>query len=283
MNKGKRIAKTTICMLLICALSMLSGCQLAREEEAAESKDQFMGVSVHLLTDFEFNRSPDGEYVDRSIPHEPDGEPLCLEISRGEDGEAIRSMNTGKWFSDLKTYFNTVDTDEERSETVGLEAVMYICPEEFEGTPYLTLEHVYRREDGTLYAVDCGSNYGGHLDGLSLSIKESNTFSDSAGNRRENTVEVKLNVKERSKVEQVRLYAMRGSQSVGELILGSEEEVWLVPGTEWALMEETLSDGSILRTAFNQPLDGTHITLFTVCEDGIFIPQHITLRMAGAE
>jgi hypothetical protein len=160
---------------------------------------------------------------------------------------------------------------------------MYICSEEFESTPYLTMEHVYRRADGTVYAMDCGSNYGGHLDGLSITLQESGTFSDSTGGRRQHTVRVKLNVKERARVEQVRLFDMRGTEVVGEIMLGSDSEVWLLPDTEWVLMEERLSDGSVRRTAFNRPLDSTQIELFTVCENGVFIPQRITLRKAGEE
>ncbi len=276
-----RYIQWIMCALLVCALCMLGGCQLAREDEEAVSQDRFAGISVHLLTDFAFNYSGGEDYVDRSIPHEADGRNFYLEISQTETGETVHGLSADDCFTDLAKLFKMVNTEEEQSEEVQLEATMYVCPAEFEGTPYLTLEHIYLREDGTLYAVDCGSNYGGSIDGLSITLKEDHTFLDTSGNIVQSAMQVKLNVKARMKVEKVRLLAMSGTNSVGEFIIGNEEEVWLLPDTEWVLMEETLSDGSVQRTAFNRPLDGTVIKLFTECEDGIFIPQRITLRTAG--
>ncbi len=276
-GKLKYFIRWAVIAIILYILSLLGGCQLAVEEQSV-SADQFVGISVQLQPEFVFNHSSDEDYVDRSIPHEVDGEPLYLDISQTETGEPVMGINLGSWFTSLNQHFNTVDTDKERSETVLIEATMYVCTDTLSSTPYLIVEQVYRREDGTLYAVDCGNNYGGHLDGLSITLSENHTTSDTEGNRTLSTVEVKLHIKERTQTNEVRILAMKGTQIIEQFTICAENELWLPSDTEWVLAEEILSDGSIRRTALNEPLDNASVEMYTLCEGGVFIPQILTLR-----
>lgn len=275
----KKTIRLAMFALTVCTLMLLSGCQLAREENHAAVPDRFMGISALLQTEKQFSAAPDGEYVDRAIPHDIDGTPLYLEITQLETGEDCMGINSGDWFTDIKQHFRTADTDDEQSESLTIEATMYICAEEMSFFPYLTLERVYQRTDGTLYAVDCGCNYAGSLDGLSLSMSESRTVSAGEGSSVLEATEIKLHVRERLKADEVRILAMRDLSVIESFTVQTESEIYLPAGTEWVLIEEVLSDGSILRTAYNEPLDDTAILLYTVCENGVFLPQPLTLHL----
>ncbi len=277
-SKLKYLIRWAVIALLLYVLSLLGGCQLAVEEQPVQ-KDRFVGISVQLEPDFAFNHSGGEDYIDRSIPHEADGETLYLEITQTETGVPVIGIQAGKWFTDLKKHFKTTDTNESQSEAVSIEATMYVSAEALSSaTPYLMVEQVYQREDGTLYAVDCGNNYGGHLGGLSIALSENHTAADPEGNRTLNSTEVKLHIKERIQADEVRILAMSGMNIIEQFTIDTQDELWLPSAAEWVLMEEVLADGTIQRTALNEPLDKVTVQLYTLCEGGVLIPQALTLR-----
>jgi hypothetical protein len=113
MRKQKWI-RWVLWAVLICVLSMLGGCRLAREETEAVEADRFVGISVHLQTDAAFNFHGSGEYVDRSAEHEVDGKPFYLEIGQTETGEDCMAICADDCFTELRQHFTTVDTEEEQ-------------------------------------------------------------------------------------------------------------------------------------------------------------------------
>ena len=147
----------------------------------------------------------------------------------------------------------------------------------------LSMEHVYQREDGTLYAVDCGSNYSGALDGLGLKISETHTETDVSRKKTSVTTTVKLNVEYDEPTVSAVLIEMRGTDTeLHRHALSGEKEIWLSSEAEWALIEEMLADGSTHRTAVNGPLGGQSVEIRTVNSSGVCVPHTYSLRVSGA-
>ena len=150
----KRRIKAVIWILM--AALALGGCSLARED-AAGSADQFVGVNV-VLTRLEGAYEAGREY-------ELDGSESYLALIEETDegtGDKSVGFDMGAWFMEPKQAIHINDVSEKngrraqtrREETYAVEASVYAAPDGLEDLNVSwRLDPVYRRADGTLYAV----------------------------------------------------------------------------------------------------------------------------------
>ena len=219
-------------------------------------------------------------YFDRRQPHEPDGAVIRLNYEYNEAGELMigTEYDDNNWFEPVHTGVHVSDEGEERT----LETTLYVAEKMFAETPYLEMEHVYQRADGTLYAIDNGSNYSGHLDGLSLKISQSRIVTTTDGERKSETTTIKLNVKYKEIVLSAEAVEMNAAnEEIARHRLTGQEEIWISPMTEWLLIEETLNDFSIRRSAVNGPLNKETFFIYTPELPGVCIRETYTLRTSG--
>lgn len=264
---------TVLVSALLIALT-LSGCQLAMEEKEA-TPDRFVGLSVRLTDTSDF---------DRSEPHEVDGQRLIVPMETNEQGETMILSDSGEWFSDVHLSLHTRDSGEERR----FEGTLYVCPELIPSGVLLKAEEVYQRPDGSLYAVNGGHNYSGHLGGLKIEIDQSRTVTDSEGNETTDSCIVTLRVEEEAHVLSAELIEMdAANQEIARHALESQEEIRLSPQAEWALLTENLADGSARRTALNRPFNETYnetyIEIRRPNEQGVCAPVSYRLLSGDAQ
>ena len=137
-------------------------------------------------------------------------------------------------------------------------------------------------EDGTLYAIDNGSNYSGHLDGISLKVSQSLTVTKSDGERKKETTTIKLNLKHAEIVLSAEAVEMNAEgEELARHKLTGQEEIWVSPETEWLLIEETLNDFSIRRSTVNGPLNQETFFIYTPELPGVCIRETYTIRTSG--
>lgn len=271
-----RKAKYSILLCMLAAALLLSGCQLAREEKEY-SQDRLVGISVRIENSFD---SGSGEgYFDRRQPHEPDGALVWLKTGYDENGVPMSGAEYDEdgWFDPVHLHFTTTDEGEEHA----LETTLYLAEELLPEHALLQMEHVYQREDGTLYAINGGSNYSGDMDGLGLKVSSSyaTTFE---GEKKSKTISIKLNVKYEKIVLSAEAIEMKGTgEELARHALTGQEEIWVSSDTEWVLIEETLSGGVIRRTSVNGPLDKETFVVRTANEQGICIRRSYRLRVSG--
>ena len=271
MRKAKCII---LSLMLIAAVLMTSGCQLARDEKEF-SQDRLVGISVRLVSGFGSRAG----YFDRRQPHEPDGAMVWLKTDYTETGEPmIGPEYDSDWFEPAHLSIHVKDEDEEHY----LETTIYLAGAMLPDNPLLEMEHVYRREDGTLYAIDNGSNYSGHMDGLGLTVSQSQTVTGPDGKRKQETTTIKLNIKYEEVVLSAEAVEMKGTgEELMRHALTGQEELWVSPGAEWLLIEEKLGDGTIRRTAVNGPLDGEYFSIRKANEQGVCIRESYKIHVPG--
>lgn len=252
----KRISLLLLTLLLALALT---GCQLAQEEEAV-NEDRLAGLNMVLKTEW----LPDEP--NRSEPHEVDGEPFLILWKTNEQGELCISNQCSECFSG--THLAVKNTDEGDENT--LIGALYIDQSRIPAGATLMLESVYQRADGSLYAINSGSNFGGMLAGLSHSRTERRTITDAQGNRRSVSTSIQLDVREGDPIASATLIALdEQNQVLSRYPLGEESDLSLSPNAAWALLVETLQDGATRRTAFNAPFDNTSFEVRLPGENGI--------------
>lgn len=271
-------ARFAFLMMILAAAVLLSGCQLAQEEKEF-SQDRLVGISVRLRNSGA-RYVPMEEYFDRRQPHEPDGEMVWLKHEYNEAGELMigAEYDPDGWFEPVYQGVHLSDEGEERT----LETTIYVAEKMFTEDPYLEMEHVYQREDGTLYAIDNGSNYSGHLDGLSLKISQNRTVTTPDGERKSETTTIKLNLKHAEIVLSAEAVEMNAEgEELARHKLTGQEEIWVSPETEWLLIEETLNDFSIRRSTVNGPLNQETFFIYTPELPGVCIRETYTIRTSG--
>ena len=243
-----------IILALVCAV-MLTGCQLALQEKE-EVRDRFVGLSVRLTDSNDF---------DRSQPHEVDGQKLIILIETNEMGETMIMSDCGEWFSDVHLSLHTKDSGEERR----IEGTLYVCEELI-----LNAEEVYQRADGSLYAVSGGHNYSGHLSGLKIEIDQSHTVTDSEGKKKTESCTVTLRIEKEARVVSAELIEMNAAnQEITRHTLDTQLDVWLSAEADWALLQETMADGTVRRTAVNRPFEEADIEIRRANEQGVCVPR----------
>lgn len=270
-------AKYIVLSMLLAAAVLLSGCQLALEEKEY-SKDKLVGISVKLRG-ISYVWAGD-DYFDRRQPHEPDGALIWLKTDYDENGVPMSGAvyEDDDWFEPVQIGFHVKDEGEEHA----LETTLYLAEDRLPDDPYLEMEHVYQREDGTLYAIDNGSNYSGHLDGISLKISQSYSATTPDGEKREQSTTIQLNVKYDEVVLSAEAIEMKGTgEEIARHKLTDQEDIWISADTEWILVEETLADGTIRRSAVNGPLNNETFFVRFANEQGVCIRQTYKLRTPG--
>lgn len=269
-NRFARYIRRTAAVLLVLSLCMLpTGCQLALDREDS-APDRFVGFSVRLTDPFS-----DDPATDRRQSHEVDGQKLIIFTST-ENGETFIASDAGEWLGDVHMHVKTTD----ESEQYLLSGVLSVCEEAIPSGCILQAEHVYQRSDGSMYAVKGGSSFSGSLGGLEIRVSESSKITGSDGSARELFCEVTLTVEADLPLISARLTEIGedGVPLAAHDLTGTEKEIWLSPEAEWALLEETMKDGSVRRTAVNAPLDEATVELLLPEENGILIPFSCTLR-----
>ena len=257
-----------IILALVCA-AMLTGCQLALQEKE-EVRDRFVGLSVRLTDSNDF---------DRSQPHEVDGQKLIIPVEINEMGETMIMSDFGEWFSDVHLSLHTKDSGEERR----IEGTLYVCDELVKPGIILKAEEVYQRADGSLYAVGGGHNYSGHLSGLKIEIDQSHTMTDSEGKKKTESCTVTLRIEKEAHVVSAELIEMdAANQEITRHALDAQSEVWLSAEADWALLQETMADGTVRRTAVNRPFEEADIEIRRANEQGVCVPFAHSIRSAGA-
>lgn len=272
-------AKYAFLILMLAAAVMLSGCQLALEEKEF-SQDKLVGISVRL-SDSATRFNNHKEYVDRRQPHEPDGAMVWLKTGYDEDGAVMSGAeyDDNGWFEPVHLSVNVSDEGEEHT----IETAMYLAKDMLPENPLLEMEHVYQREDGTLYAIDNGSTYSGELNGLGLMVSQSHTVTNPDGTKKQHTTKIKVNVWYEEVVLSAEAVEMKGTgEEIARHQLTGQEELWVSPETEWILVEETLDDGRTRRTAVNAPLDKETFYVRKANESGVCIRETYTVRTSGA-
>ena len=199
--------------------------------------------------------------------YDADGVPMCGAEYSDDD-----------WFDPVHHGIHISD----EGESYTLETSMYLAEELLPEHARLEMEHVYQREDGTLYAIDNGSNYSGHMDGLGLKVSASYTTTFE-GERKSSTTSIKLNVKYAEVVLSAEAVEMKGTgEELARHPLNKEDqEIWVSSDTEWVLIEETLADGTIRRTAVNGPLDKAYFNLRFPDAKGVCIRYQYKIRTPG--
>lgn len=254
-------------LALVCA-ALLSGCQLALPENE-ESADRFIGLSVILSN---------GSETDRHIPHEVDGQVLILPIETNEIGEVLLMSDSGEWFSDVHMSIHTKDSGEERK----MEGTLYVCDELVKPGVILKAEEVYQRADGSMYAVNAGHNYSGHLSGLTMDISQSHTTTDSEGNETSESCHVTLRILSEAQVLSAELIEMNSSnQEIARHTLDEQTEIILSAEADWALLSEALADGSTRRTALNPPFEEADVEIRRANEQGVCVPRSYKITSAS--
>lgn len=274
----KKAKFTALCLLLVSAL-LLSSCQLALDEQEY-TRDKLVGISVKLGSSQRIiaeNQRTGSRYE----PHEVDGKMIRLNMYTDEDGVTFggAEYDDSDWFEPVRLHVHSKDTGEEYT----LETTIYAAEKMLPADPYLQIERVYEREDGSLYALAGGHNYSGSLDGIGLTISESWSKTDADGQTKTTATTIKLNVKYDEVVLSAEAVEMKGSgEEIARHKLTGQEELWISPETEWVLVEETLSDGRIRRTAVNGPLNNETFHIRKPVFPGVLIRETYKLRTSGA-
>ena len=182
------------------------------------------------------------------------------------------------WFEPSLMICHVTDESEEYS----LETAIYLAEDLLPDDPLLEMEHVYQREDGTLYAIDNGSNYSGSLEGLGLTVSQSNTVTKPDGTKKQHTTTIKLSVKYEEAILSAEAVETKGTGAeIARHELTGQEDIWVSAETEWILIEETLADGRIRRSAVNAPLEKETFFIRRAGESGVCVRESYTVRVSG--
>ena len=272
-------ANFVILSLLLAAALLLSSCSLALDEQKY-TRDKLVGISVKLGSSQRIHAENE-RTGSRYEPHEIDGHMIRLNMYTDEDGVTFggAEYDDSDWFEPVHMHVHSKDSGTEYT----LETTIYAAEEMLPDEPYLQIERVYEREDGSLYALAGGHNYSGSLDGIGLTISESWSKTDADGRKKTTGTTIKLNVKYDEVVLSAEAVEMKGTgEEIARHKLTGQEELWISPETEWLLIEETLNDFTIRHTAVNGPLNNETFFLRMPETSGVLIRENYKIRTSGA-
>ena len=275
-----------IIWILMAALA-LGGCSLAKED-AAGSADQFVGVNVVL------RRLEGGYAYETEREYELDGSESYLALIEETDentGDKSIGFEMGAWIMEPKQSIHVNDVSEKngrraqtrREETYAVEASVYAAPDGLEDLNVSwRLDPVYRRADGTLYAV---SKEGGVAGSVSSSTqKQSATYDvkDKDGKTVTRTVEISVTLKVKAPIERAVISEMSADNTVlarHELDLNALEQAgWTMnvsSDAEWLLVEK-YEDGKVRRIVCEFENDGQAGCGFLRPQAGVSMPEGCT-------
>ena len=273
----KKAKFTAVCLLLVSAL-LLSSCSLALDEQEY-TRDKLVGISVKLGSSQSVHNS-NKLTGSRYEPHEVDGKMIRLEFGTFENGDQYigPAYDDSGWFEPVRFTLHSKDEGEEYI----VETTIYASEQMLPSDPYLQIERVYEREDGSLYALAGGHNYSGSLDGIGLTISESYSKTDADGKTKTTATTITLTLKYDAVVLSAEAVEMKGTgEEIARHKLEGQEELWISPETEWILIEETLNDFTIRRTAVNGPLNNETFFIRMPDTSGVLIRENYKIRTPG--
>lgn len=284
-----RIRRGMAMLLALCLTVPLTGCQLAREEEAA--RDRLVGALVTLqsldLFDVEgfLNDHPeslsrggavelsgtsskydgrlyavatDGEYRFAGV----EGALMLLSVETGPDGSSTVSNQVDDWLTDVRQGVRYVD--ESRSEQ-SLEATLCLSPAG--SGAYVRLNPVYRAGDGRVYVMEgqCGRfDFTDRGETGAMALAEEWTATEN-GETKAEAIRVQLNIRMETPSECITVCQMDAddreltrreyaAEALPERIAPESETAWL-------LVEHRAADGTVRRT-IREPGDAS-LKVFT--------------------
>lgn len=279
----KRRIKAVVWILM--AVLALGGCSLAREDKAG-SADQFVGVNA-VLARLEGAYEADREYaLDGSESY------LAL-IEETDEGTGDKSIGfeMGAWIMEPKQSILINDVSENagrraqtrREESYSVEASVYAAPDDLEdGNGSWRLDPVYRRADGTLYAVSKADGVAGSIS--SSTQKQSATYDvkDKDGKTVARTIEISVTMKVKAPIERAVISEMSADNTVlarHELDLDALEQAgWAMSvskDVEWLLVEK-YEDGKVRRIVCEFGNDGRAGCGFLRPQTGVSVPEGCT-------
>lgn len=304
-----RIRRTMAILLALCLTAPLTGCQLAREEEAT-ARDRLVGALVTLrsldLFDAEgfLNDHPDSlsqggtielagapsKYDGRLYAVEADGEYrfegvegalMLLSVETEADGSSVLDTRVDDWLTDVHPSVRYAD--EGRCEQ-SLEATLCLSPAG--SGAYVRLNPVYRAGDGRVYVMEgqCGRfDFTDRGETGALSIAEEWTATEN-GETKAEKIRIQLNIRMETPSERITVCQMDAddreltrrayaAEALPEKIAPEAEAAWL-------LVEHRAADGTVRRT-IREPGD-TGLQVFTDGGD-VCIARSIELNWPGAE
>ncbi|MCH5287287.1 MAG: hypothetical protein J1E43_07690 [Christensenellaceae bacterium] len=267
--------------MIAAVVLLLSGCQLALEDVTA-SNDRFVGLNVVLMKEW-------SEYTESRLePHEPDGYLLAIFHDFDNDGALLTDSQIDDHFVDIHLgYKHSTDgdlSDEDPANSAisySISGTLYVYEQMLPEEPILSLENVYQRSDGTLYAVEENSmgKYTGNLNGLTLSVSQDSRIKSGAQEISE-SVFAELNVKAVIPASSIELIEMDANNvELRRQTLGESADIAVSSAAAWVLLEEHLIDGSVRRTAINLLPSEASATVFLPDDSGVCIPFTYDLKI----
>lgn len=279
----KRRIKAVIWILM--AALALGGCSLARED-ATGSSDRFVGVNVVLTR-------MDGAY-EAEREYELDGSESYLALIEETDentGDKSVGFDMGAWIMEPKQSIRINDVSENagrraqtrREETYSVEASVYVAPDGLEdGNVSWRLDPVYRRADGTLYAVSKADGVAGSISSSTQKQSAAYDVKDKDGKTVTRTVEISVTLKVKAPIERAVISEMSADNTVlarHELDLDALEQAgWAMNvsrDAEWLLVEK-YEDGKVRRIVCEFENDGRAGCGFLRPQAGVSMPEGCT-------
>ncbi len=277
----KRRIKAVVWILM--AALALGGCSLAREG-ATGSADQFVGVNV-VLTRLEGAYEAGREY-------ELDGSESYLALTEETDentGDKSIGFEMGAWIMEPKQSIRDVSekagrrAQTRREETYSVEASVYIAPDGLEDLNVSwRLDPVYRRADGTLYAVSKAGGVAGSVSGSTQKQSAIYDVKGKDGKKVTRTVEISVTLKVKAPIERAVINEMSADNTVlarHELDLDALEQAgWTMSvssDAEWLLVEK-YEDGEVRRIVCEFENDGQARCGFLRPQTGVSVPEGCT-------
>ena len=269
--------------ILMAALA-LGGCSLAKED-AAGSADQFVGVNVVL-------RRLEGEYAyETEREYELDGSESYLALIEETDegtGDKSIGFEMGAWIMEPKQAIHINDVSEKngrraqtrREETYSIEASVYAAPDGLEdGNVSWRLDPVYRRADGTLYAVSKADGVAGSISSSTQKQSAAYDVKDKDGKTVTRTVEISVTLKVKAPIERAVISEMSADNTVlarHELDLDALEQAgWTMNASSdaaWLLIEK-YEDGKVRRAVCEFENDSRARCGFLRPQGGVSLPE----------
>jgi len=271
-------AKFVVLFLLLVSALLLSSCSLAMDEQEY-TRDKLVGISVKLGS-IQRIHAENQRTGSRYEPHEVDGHMIRLNMYTDENGVTFggAEYDDSDWFEPVHMHVHSKDSGTEYTLETTIYAAKTLLPDE----PYLQLERVYEREDGSLYALAGGHNYSGALDGIGLTISENYSTTDADGQTKTSVTTIKLTFKYDEAVLSAEAVEMKGTgEELARHKLTGQDEIWVSSEAEWLLIEETLADGRIRRTAVNGPLNNETFFIRRPDASGVLIRETYQIRTPG--
>ena len=278
----KRRTKAVVWILM--AALALGGCSLAKED-AAGSADQFVGVNVVL-------RRLEGEYAyETEREYELDGSESYLALIEETDegtGDKSIGFEMGAWIMEPKQAIHINDVSEKngrraqtrREETYSIEASVYAAPDGLEdGNVSWRLDPVYRRADGTLYAVSKADGVAGSISSSTQKQSAAYDVKDKDGKTVTRTVEISVTLKVKAPIERAVISEMSADNTVlarHELDLDALEQAgWTMNASSdaaWLLIEK-YEAGKVRRAVCEFENDSRARCGFLRPQGGVSLPE----------